>query len=166
MFELFDLVFLYTFFSKFTKWFRICLKESVPTVSSAAMAVYIFFVWHGKNKDQRENKTTILSSCFLLLLSRWAFIHVACRINFLRMRAISYCLLSIAEKWDGSNNSNSFLALIVKSGNKFQALLWFWSNDNMRSVCWILVEDFYYCYLSSKVWETTHQIWFLIATGW
>ena len=117
MFELFDLVFLYTFFSKFTKWFRICLKESVPTVSSAAMAVYIFFVWHGKNKDQRENKTTILSSCFLLLLSRWAFINVACRINFLRMRAISYCLLSIAEKWDGSNNSNSFLALIVKSGN-------------------------------------------------
>ena len=125
-----------TFFSKLTKWLRICLKESVPTVSSAAMAVYIFFVWHGKNKDQRENKIAILSSCFLLLLSRWAFIHVACRMNFLLMRAISYCLLSVAEKWGGSNNSNLFLALFWRVETSSRP---FYDFDQM-TICDLFVE--------------------------
>ena len=37
-------------FWAFSKCLRICLEESVPTVSSAAMS-YIVFVWHDKNKD-------------------------------------------------------------------------------------------------------------------
>ena len=62
---------------------------------------YILFVWDDKNKDPGENKNKILPLGFLFLLSRLAFIHGACRIKFSRMRAISYCLLSVAEQWGG-----------------------------------------------------------------
>ena len=71
MFQLCYLVFLGAFFAEFSKCLRICLEESVPTVSSAAMSVIfsLFDMIKIKIKVKIKNNTSLLFSSVAFTLS-------------------------------------------------------------------------------------------------
>ena len=59
--------------SSFYSCFYICSNSFFCSNSC-----YIFLIWHDENKAYAENKNKMLPS-------RWAFIHVACRVKFSRI---------------------------------------------------------------------------------
>ena len=97
MFQLCYLVFLGAFFAEFSKCLRICLEESVPTVSSVAMSVIFSSFDMMEMKIMVKIRTKYFPLIFFCCFHVEPY-HVTCRMNFSSMRAFPYYLLSVAER--------------------------------------------------------------------